>query len=214
MQRYFSTFALAGQQRHQFRGRSPGFGTSEVSGILDGPRGFVLLDVSPYGSSRNVRYQLRGFRLHDRTKTRPSTTTTQMPIKRCGCWPARMPKILLLWIAATMSAVKRRGVAFMRIQCLESRSPSRFWQSGRWSHAALQHARGLSAAFPFSRPISRYPGSGEPRPVERRDRRCGRPPGAARASRSGRYRAESVRRDRPRHLQRAASAPRGRGGSW
>lgn len=38
--------------------------------------------TSPYGSSRNVRHQPRGFMLHERTKTHPSTTTAQMPMMR------------------------------------------------------------------------------------------------------------------------------------
>src|ERR1700757_4961885 len=40
--------------------------------------------TAPRGSFRKVRYQLRGFRLHDRTKTRSSTTTAQIWMKRCS----------------------------------------------------------------------------------------------------------------------------------
>ncbi len=58
--------------------------------------------IAPTGSSRNVRYQLRGLRLHDRTKTRPSTTTAQMPMKRCGSVPARIASIFSSSMADTI----------------------------------------------------------------------------------------------------------------
>ena len=68
--------------------------------------------ITPRGSSRNVRHQLRGFRLHDRTKTRPRTTTAQIPMTRCGAVPARMPRILPSWMRATSSSSnRRRGTA-------------------------------------------------------------------------------------------------------
>src|SRR5688572_27298841 len=41
---------------------------------------------------------------HDRTKTLPSTTTTQTPMNRCGALPARRPRILASRIAETTAA--------------------------------------------------------------------------------------------------------------
>src|SRR5439155_11797161 len=61
----------------------------------------------PRGSSRKVRHQLRGFRLHDRTNTRPSTTTAQIPMIRCGCVPARIPRILPSRMASRTPAGNR-----------------------------------------------------------------------------------------------------------
>src|SRR3954447_17970074 len=74
--------------------------------------------IAPCGSRRNVRYQLRGLRLHERTKTRPSTTTAQIPMKRCGCVPARMPRIFPSRITARTSSGKRRCVPmiFLRVK--------------------------------------------------------------------------------------------------
>lgn len=64
--------------------------------------------INPCGSSRKVRHQLRGFRLHERTKTRPSTTTAQIPMMR---WvespPARIPMISSLRMDSTISFEKR-----------------------------------------------------------------------------------------------------------
>src|SRR5437879_9108280 len=56
------------------------------------------------GSLRNVRYQPFGFTLHDLTKTRSLTTTTQMPMKRCGPVPARMRRPLFSRRAAKVSS--------------------------------------------------------------------------------------------------------------
>src|SRR4030095_59828 len=67
--------------------------------------------MAPRGSTRKVRYQLRGFRLHDRMNSRPSTTTIQTPMNRCGSLPARIPTILPLCSSATTSAAKRPRAA-------------------------------------------------------------------------------------------------------
>src|SRR5687768_3764263 len=64
-------------------------------------------NMLPYGSMRKVRHQLRGFILHDRTNIRPSTTTAQMPMTRCGSLPARMPSILSLRMVSRTSSEKR-----------------------------------------------------------------------------------------------------------
>src|SRR6185503_1246530 len=69
----------------------------------------------PRGSSRNVRYQLLGFTLHDRTKTRPSTTTAQMPMMRWSPLPARTPMIWLLATAAATDAGNRLAAAIDRL---------------------------------------------------------------------------------------------------
>ena len=65
--------------------------------------------ITPRGSSRNVRYQLRGLRLHERTKTRSSTTTAQMPTILWSPTPARTPMIWLVLTASTIRAGKRRA---------------------------------------------------------------------------------------------------------
>ena len=96
---------------HELGGRGPGLRAAEVPRVTDGsgacctsqvrpvdlvlqrlaPRAHgahgdapVPTTITPRGSSRNVRYQLRGFRLQDRTKTRPRTTTAQIPMTRWG----------------------------------------------------------------------------------------------------------------------------------
>jgi hypothetical protein len=51
--------------------------------------------IVPRGSTTNVRYQPFGFTLHDLTKMRSRTTTTQMPMKRCFPVPARIRRPLL-----------------------------------------------------------------------------------------------------------------------
>src|SRR6185503_1259662 len=51
--------------------------------------------ISPCGSLTRVCHQPFGFDWYERTKTRPSTTTTQTPMTRCvPSEPARMPRIL------------------------------------------------------------------------------------------------------------------------
>src|SRR5436309_6194434 len=79
--------------------------------------------MAPCGSSRKVRYQLRGFRLQDRTKTRPSTTTAQMPMKRCGAVPARMASILPSRMAARTSRSNSRLVMTLDRQPTAAREP-------------------------------------------------------------------------------------------
>jgi hypothetical protein len=135
--------AVAGLQRHQLRGRRPGFRTSEVASILNGPWGFVLLHVGPvdsvfqavaprpYGADGDLApgdldhaawlFEKRPVPASWLQAPRPHENATfdyhnPDAMKRCGCWPARMPRILLLWIAAKMSAVKRR---FAFILCVE-----------------------------------------------------------------------------------------------
>src|SRR5262249_1887674 len=64
------------------------------------------MEIDPRESSRNVRYHPSSLSVHERTKTRPSTTTGHTPVNR---WferaPARTPMILLWSIALTT----RRG---------------------------------------------------------------------------------------------------------
>ena len=48
--------------------------------------------------------------LQDRTKTRPSTTTAQIAMKRCGLVPARIPMTLLSRMAAKTFFGNRRFV--------------------------------------------------------------------------------------------------------
>ena len=64
--------------------------------------------MKPRGSVRKARYQPRVLTLQDRTKTRLSTTTTQMPMNRCVA-PALILRLLPSRRAVTMSAEKRRG---------------------------------------------------------------------------------------------------------
>src|SRR4029079_4751394 len=63
--------------------------------------------ITPTGSCKNVRYQLRSFKLHERTNTRFSTTTAQMPMTRCGLVPARIPTIFPSRLASHTSLGKR-----------------------------------------------------------------------------------------------------------
>src|SRR5262245_34428822 len=63
--------------------------------------------MAPTGSTRKVRYQLRGLRLHDRMNRRLSTTTIHTPMTRCGSDPARMPRILPLCSSPMTSSGKR-----------------------------------------------------------------------------------------------------------
>src|SRR6185295_7702153 len=62
--------------------------------------------IAPSGFARNAACQPSGFRLHERTKTRPSTITTQRRVKRCAI-PARTPKLLPAPILASTSSEKR-----------------------------------------------------------------------------------------------------------
>src|SRR5262245_34743108 len=71
--------------------------------------------MAPRGSTRNTRCQLRGLWLHDRTNTRFSTTTAQMPMKRWGSIPARKPMIWLAWMALTTSSEKPRLAFITRL---------------------------------------------------------------------------------------------------
>src|SRR5881396_2236656 len=64
--------------------------------------------MKPRGSVRKARYQPRVLALQDRTKTRLSTTTTQIPMNRCVA-PALILRLLPSRRAATMSAEMRRG---------------------------------------------------------------------------------------------------------
>src|SRR5262245_30443869 len=65
----------------------------------------------PRGSSRKVRYQPPAFSVQERTKTRPFTTTTQIPIKRCtDRAPARTPRILLSSMASSTDRENRRVI--------------------------------------------------------------------------------------------------------
>src|SRR3712207_7081339 len=50
--------------------------------------------------SRNARYQPVGLSFHERTNTRPATTTTQTAVKRCSS-PARTPRIFAASSAAS-----------------------------------------------------------------------------------------------------------------
>jgi hypothetical protein len=72
--------------------------------------------MKPRGSLRKVRYHPRFLTLHDRTKTRPSTTTAQMPMNRCGAVPALMLSRLLSSIAATTAAGRRAREATLGIR--------------------------------------------------------------------------------------------------
>ena len=64
--------------------------------------------MNPRGSLRKVRYQLRALMLHDRTKSRLSTTTPQMPMNRCLA-PALMRTVLPSRKAARSGSGNRRG---------------------------------------------------------------------------------------------------------
>src|SRR5215470_14571082 len=63
--------------------------------------------MAPRGFLRNAWYQPSGFTLHERTKTRSSTVTIHMPMKRCVPRPARMRRLLLLPRRARNSSEKR-----------------------------------------------------------------------------------------------------------
>src|SRR5437899_7380420 len=71
--------------------------------------------MDPRRSFTNVRYQLRDLMLHERTKTRPPTTTTQM---RMNPWvmPALIRRLFASRKTATVSAAKRRGRVIGRVR--------------------------------------------------------------------------------------------------
>src|SRR6266571_3052170 len=96
--------------------------------------------MAPRGSPRNVRYQLRGFRLHDRTNTRPSTTTAQMRVKRWGRAPARMPRAGPSRMAARMSPANLRLV-FMPAPPPVQPSTDAFNRARAWSHCRETRSR-------------------------------------------------------------------------
>src|SRR3977135_2090347 len=58
--------------------------------------------MNPRGSVRNARYQLRALTLQDRTKTRPSSTTIEMPMKR--------------WVVGSGSRLPGRAPVFLHPQ--------------------------------------------------------------------------------------------------
>src|SRR5262245_62119524 len=73
--------------------------------------------MAPRPSCRKARRHPPSLSFHGRTKTRPSTTTTQTPVKRCSV-PARTPTILLSEIFASTVFEKPlggRGVAVLTI---------------------------------------------------------------------------------------------------
>ena len=63
-------------------------------------------NTAPSGSDFHARFHPVGLSFHDRTNTRSSTITAQMPRKRCGTPPARTFSAPCLAISASVSSAK------------------------------------------------------------------------------------------------------------
>src|SRR5262245_5498708 len=67
--------------------------------------------MAPRRSRRKAQRHPLALSFHGRTKTRPRTTTTHTPVKRCSA-PARTPRILLAaMLARTVAGKRLRGRA-------------------------------------------------------------------------------------------------------
>src|SRR5690348_11910526 len=106
--------------------------------------------IAPRGSSRNVRYQPVGFTLQDLTKARPSSTTTQLPMKRCLFVPALMRRTL-----PCRSKVKTSSgnCSFAFICGRFSVEHASFGPSSQPSSAGVVLVDGISCANPIDWPL-------------------------------------------------------------
>ena len=102
--------------------------------------------MAPRGSSRNVRYHPPAFLDHERTNTRPSSTTTQMPMNRWSdLLPARTPRILLASTTATSVRGRRRD--FLRVRRAGGGKSSPSWLPVRGNLTLAIHLRSWRARY-------------------------------------------------------------------